>query len=83
MTTAMPEDPQRASVARAHIAAVTFGWAIEPDRLVRVLTRGCWPGASEGTPPVTAGCVRDWGTSGVVLQAPGCECAEGLCLICN
>lgn len=83
MTPAMPEDSRRASVARAHIAALVFGWGIEPDRLTNVLTRGCWPGTADGTQPAARGWVKRWGADGPQLQAPGCQCAVRACLICN
>lgn len=79
----MPEDSRRASVARAHIAALTFGWGMEQDRLALALTRGCWPGAADGTEPAARAGVRRWGAETQQLRAPGCECAARRCLICN
>ncbi|MBJ7521587.1 MAG: hypothetical protein JHC84_17945 [Solirubrobacteraceae bacterium] len=78
----MPQDSRRA-LARAHIAAVVFGWGIEPARLTDVLIRGCWPGALDGARPIAGGVVKQWDVDGLQLQAPGCECAAGACLICN
>lgn len=79
----MSEDLRRTAVARAHIAALAFGWGIGAAKLTSVLTRGCWPGQADGTLPVTAELVRGWSAGGPRLQAPGCECAAGRCLICN
>lgn len=79
----MPEDSRRASVARAHIAALTFGWGMGQDRLALALSRGCWPGADDRTEPTARGWVRRWGPGVQELRAPGCECSAGRCLICN
>lgn len=79
----MPEDSRRASVARAHIAALTFGWGMEQGRLALALSRGCWPGAADRTEPAARGWVRHSGPEVRELRAPGCECSTGCCLICN
>lgn len=78
----MPEDSRRASVARAHIAALTFGWGMEQEHLALALTRGCWPG-TERTEPAARGWVRSWGPPRHELRPPACECHAGACLICN
>lgn len=83
MTTSMSDDPRRAAVARAHIAALAFGWGMRPAQLTSVLARGCWPGQTDGTEPAARGWLRAWGPGGQQLQAPGCGCAAGACLICN
>lgn len=80
----MQEDPRRSSVARAHIAALAFGWGIEPHQLTLALVQGCWPTTPLRDAPMTPTEVRQLAEHELELQPPTCQCASGgACLICN